>query len=355
MWKNVYNYGMTSDINVVQDQSFEQKQAVSQTQNVEQAQTPGQSENQGQSPTSDQAQNRAYIDSFLNYLKDVRGYSEKTVISYAHDLKRLDDFLVRYKLAVKDMVYEDARSFVAELYDEGLSPASINRILSGNRMFFRSLLENGVVKSDPFKRVSGAKKTRKLPTVLAREEVEMILNSPVSDYTSLMEVTMFNIFYSTGCRLSEVLGMKISDIDFNSQRVLVTGKGNKQRFVFLTQRAKEMLEQYLPERARIIEENKVEDDGTVLINSKGKKLPLSTVHSIFDKYRLRLGLTKKFTPHVFRHSFATHLIDNDSDIRVVQVLLGHESIGTTQIYTHVTSKRLEEVYRNSHPHGRIEE
>lgn len=299
-----------------------------------------------------QTQNRAYIDSFLQYLKDVQGYSEKTVVSYAHDLKRLDDFLVSHDLSVTEMVYEDARTFVADLYDQDLSPSSINRILSGNRMFFRSLLENSVVTVDPFKRVSGAKNTRKIPTVLAREEIEMILSCPTDDYTSLMEVTMFNLFYSTGCRLSEVLGMKISDIDFDSRRIIVTGKGNKQRYVFLTNRAKKMLELYLPERQEVIRRCKTEDDGTVLINNKGKKLPLSTVHSIFDKYRLRLGLTKKFTPHVFRHSFATHLIDNDSDIRVVQVLLGHESIGTTQIYTHVTGKRLEQVYRNSHPHGR---
>jgi len=302
-----------------------------------------------------QAQNRAYIDSFLSYLKDVQGYSEKTVISYAHDLKRLDEFLVSHDLGVSEMVYEDARTFVADLYDQNLSHASINRILSGNRMFFRSLLENSVVKVDPFKRVSGAKNTRKIPTVLAREEIEMILSCPTDDYTSLMEVTMFNLFYSTGCRLSEVMDMKIQDIDFDRRRILVTGKGNKQRFVFLTNRAKEMLGQYLPQRNEVLSRLKAEDDGTVLINSKGKKLPLSTVHSIFDKYRLRLGLSKKFTPHVFRHSFATHLIDNDSDIRVVQVLLGHESIGTTQIYTHVTGKRLEEVYRNSHPHGRNDE
>ena len=302
-----------------------------------------------------QAQNRAYIDSFLSYLKDVQGYSEKTVISYAHDLKRLDEFLVSHDLGVSEMVYEDARAFVADLYDQNLSHASINRILSGNRMFFRSLLENSVVKADPFKRVSGAKNTRKIPTVLAREEIEMILSCPTDDYTSLMEVTMFNLFYSTGCRLSEVLGMKIRDIDFDKRRIIVTGKGNKQRYVFLTNRAKDMLVQYLPRRQEVISTLKAEDDGTVLINSKGKKLPLSTVHSIFDKYRLRLGLGKKFTPHVFRHTFATHLIDNDSDIRVVQVLLGHESIGTTQIYTHVTGKRLEEVYRNSHPHGRNDE
>ena len=299
-----------------------------------------------------QIQNRAYIDGFLTYLGKVQGYSEKTVVSYAHDLKRLEDFLISHDLAVSEMVYEDAREFSSGLYEVNLSHASINRILSGNRTFFRHLLEDGVVSSDPFKRVSSAKNTRKIPTVLAREEIEKILSIPVEDYTSLMELTMFNLFYSTGCRLSEVVGMKIGDIDFEKRRISVIGKGDKQRFVFLTRRAAACLETYLPERAATLEKTGKPDDGTVLINAKGNQLPLSTVHSIFDKYRLRLGLTKKFTPHVFRHSFATHLLDNDSDIRVVQVLLGHESIGTTQIYTHVTGKRLEEVYKKSHPHGR---
>ena len=299
-----------------------------------------------------QAFDRAQMDGFLKYLKEVRGYSEKTVVSYAHDLRRLDDFLVSHGLTLQEMVFEDARAFTADLYDQELSHATINRILSANRTFFHHLRENGTVTSDPFRRVSGAKNTRKIPTVLAPEEVEKILGSPVTDYTSLMEVTMFNLFYSTGCRLSEVLGMKLGDMDLKERRILVTGKGNKQRYVFLTVRALDMIRTYLPERQKVLEKAGIENEDTVLVNAKGKQLPLSTVHSIFDKYRDRLGLSKKFTPHVFRHTFATHLIDNNSDIRVVQVLLGHESIGTTQIYTHVTGKRLEEVYRKSHPHGR---
>ena len=299
-----------------------------------------------------QAFDRAQMDGFLKYLKEVRGYSEKTVVSYAHDLRRLDDFLVSHGLTLQEMVFEDARAFTADLYDQELSHATINRILSANRTFFHHLRENGTVTSDPFRRVSGAKNTRKIPTVLAPEEVEKILGSPVTDYTSLMEVTMFNLFYSTGCRLSEVLGMKLGDMDLKERRILVTGKGSKQRYVFLTVRALDMIRTYLPERQKVLEKAGIENEDTVLVNAKGKQLPLSTVHSIFDKYRDRLGLSKKFTPHVFRHTFATHLIDNNSDIRVVQVLLGHESIGTTQIYTHVTGKRLEEVYRKSHPHGR---
>ena len=301
-----------------------------------------------------QAKNRALIDEYLSYLKDVQGYSEKTVISYAHDLLRLEDYLSKHDMYVAEMVFEDARAFTATLYDQNLSPATINRILSANRSFFHNLCENGIMDVQPFKRVSSAKKAQRIPTVLAKEEVDRVLNYPVTDYKSLLEITMFNVFYSTGCRLSEVLGMKLEDIDLKNRRILVTGKGSKQRYVFLTPKAADMICTYLPERQAVLEKTGHEGEQVLLINSKGNKLPLSTVHSIFDKYRDLLGFTKKFTPHVFRHSFASHLLDNSSDIRFVQVLLGHESIGTTQIYTHVTGKRLEEVYRANHPHGRKE-
>lgn len=302
-----------------------------------------------------QAANHALIDEFLTYLGSVQGYSEKTVVSYAHDLGRLDDFMSKRGIYVGDMAFEDARSFAAGLYDENLSPATINRILSANRSFFHNLCENGVTTVQPFKRVKGAKKGQRIPTVLTKEEVESILNCPTDDYRSLMEVTMFNVFYSTGCRLSEVLGMHLGDIDLDSRRVLVMGKGSKQRFVFLTPHTVDLLKEYLIQRDAVLEENGIEGEDALFVTKKGRRLPVSTVHSIFDRYGVMLGLAKKFTPHVFRHSFATHLLDNDLDIRMVQVLLGHESIGTTQIYTHVTGKRLEEVYRSKHPHGRKEQ
>lgn len=302
-----------------------------------------------------QTRNRALIDEYLSYLKDVQGYSEKTVISYAHDLLRLEDYLSKHDMYVGEMVFEDARSFTATLYDQKLSPATINRILSANRSFFHNLCENGIMTVQPFKRVSSAKKAQRIPTVLAKEEIDRVLNYPITDYKSLLEITMFNIFYSTGCRLSEVIEMKLEDIDLENRRVLVTGKGSKQRFVFLTPQAVQMIRTYLPQREVVLEKTGHEGEQVLLINSKGNKLPLSSVHSIFDKYRVLLGFTKKFTPHVFRHSFASHLLDNSSDIRFVQVLLGHESIGTTQIYTHITGKKLEEVYRTNHPHGRKKE
>lgn len=293
-----------------------------------------------------------YIDSYLKYMKEVQGYSDKTVVSYRHDLERLEAFLSSHNIELPDMVFEDAREFTTLLYEEGLSGATINRILSANRSFFKHLNENCVTGAQPFVRVKRAKQGQRIPTVLSEDELNMILNYPYDDYTSLTEVTMFNLFYSTGCRLSEILGMKADDINLETRKVLVTGKGAKQRYVFLTPKTVEILDVYLKARKDLISENGFEDPQLLLINKKGNPLPISTVHSIFDKYRDKLGIVKKFTPHVFRHTFATDMLDGNLDIRVVQALLGHENIGTTQIYTHVTSSKLENVYRSAHPHGR---
>ncbi|MCR4676667.1 MAG: tyrosine-type recombinase/integrase [Sphaerochaetaceae bacterium] len=292
------------------------------------------------------------VEKYLDYLVKVRGFSEKTAVSYRHDLEILEDYLKERKMDFPDMVFEDAREFSLKLHEENYKPASINRIISGCRSFYHYLLQNSLTAVQPFTRISQVKQGRRLPSVLSDSEIERLLSIPVTDYTSLMEVTMFNLFYSTGCRLQELLDMKTGDLDIRGRRALVMGKGSKQRFVFLTERAVKCLEDYLPARKQMLDELRKEDEGILLLNKKGKKLPSSSVHAIFDRYRDELGITKKFTPHVFRHTFATRLLDKDTDIRVVQALLGHENIGTTQIYTHVSGARLEAVYKNTHPHAR---
>lgn len=296
--------------------------------------------------------NEELVENYLYYIKSVQGYSERTFVSYRHDLKRLTDYCLSHKLLFADFSFEDARDFSLMLYNQELASASINRIMSCCKSFFHSLCENSLIEDNPFKRVSRAKQGRRLPTVLSAEEVSMLLNYPVTDYSSLMVVTMFNLFYSTGCRLSEIVEMRVQDLDLKGRKIRVLGKGSKTRYVFLTERAVGFIEEYMPERNRILEQTGKNTD-ILLINKKGNQLPRSSVHVIFETYAGKLGITKKFTPHVLRHTFATHLLDNDSDIRVVQALLGHESIGTTQIYTHVTGTRLEKVYKTAHPHAEV--
>ncbi|MCR5760974.1 MAG: tyrosine-type recombinase/integrase [Sphaerochaetaceae bacterium] len=301
-------------------------------------------------------ENREIIEKYLEYLLKVRGFSPKTVISYEHDLKLLESFLEKRNMTLSDMVFEDAREFDLLLHDSGYKSASINRIISGCRSFYHYLCANSYTEVQPFSRIGQAKQGRRLPSVLSDSEVKSLIYHEYSDYTSLMEVTMFNLFYCTGCRLQELLDMKIRDLDLKEHRAIVMGKGAKQRYVFLTERAEALISEYLPQRKDVLMALRKEDDGILLINKKGNKLPSSSVHAIFDKYRDELGITKKFTPHVFRHTFATRLLDKDTDIRMVQALLGHENIGTTQIYTHVSGARLEAVYRKTHPHaGRKDE
>ena len=290
-------------------------------------------------------------ESFLSELKDVLNYSENTVKSYENDLNKLFLFLSEHDMDVTEMVYEDAREFSLSLYQSRISRSSINRILSTCRHFFHYLCEVGVMDSDPFKRIHNASVLRTIPTVLSESEINSVIHHPYTDYTSLMEVTMFNIFFSTGCRLSEVINMTCSCLDLNRRRALITGKGKKQRFVFFSEDCVGIISEYLRQREILLMSMNLTDQDILLVNKKGKQLPLSTVHIIFDKYGRNLGFTKKFTPHVFRHTFATVLMDNEMDIKLIKDLLGHKSIGTTQIYTHVSRKRLEDVYRRSHPHA----
>ncbi|MBO4387829.1 MAG: tyrosine-type recombinase/integrase [Spirochaetales bacterium] len=295
--------------------------------------------------------NGEYREAYLEYLRRMLGYSPNTVASYGRDLKKLTDFLDSRHLSLEDFAPDDARSYTASLMARKLSPASVNRILSSTRGFFHYLCIQKVVQDNPFARIKGAGRYRRLPSVLSRDEVQRILDTPYDDYNSLLAVTIFNLLYSTGCRLSEMTGMNMSDLDLDGGRILVTGKGSKQRYVFLTPRAKEILIEYLKWKENL----PVADGQALLTNKSGKRLSSSFVHSIFNRYKTVLGITRKFSPHVFRHSFATHMLDNDSGIRVVQEMLGHSSISTTQVYTHLTGERLRRVYRQAFPHERKKE
>lgn len=301
------------------------------------------------------ADNACEIDSFLDYLIAVRGLSLHTRTAYYQDLKHFSDFLDEYHLPIFDVTFDDARRYMSRMLQSGSAPASVNRQLAGLRSFYRFAYKNGKISNNPFLRISGTTSRRRLPSILSQEEVQEIISQNTDDYKSLRDMVMFNLFYSTGCRLSEIIGANIADLDFNESRMLVTGKGSKERYVFLTERVKSLLHEYLPRKEALQIRygiNSQDDKDAILVNLRGKRLSSQGVHSIFDTYRVKLGIQKRFTPHVFRHSFATHILDNESGIRVVQELLGHASIGTTQIYAHVSQQRLRKVYEESHPHGR---
>jgi len=306
-------------------------------------------------PSHDDAQ---LIDDYLAYLTEIRHLSPHTLVSYRHDLSSCARFLASRKLGIREATPLDGRRYVAFLLREkGYGNTSVNRMLSTLRGFYLHLQKNGLCETNPFGRIEGSPRYRRLPDVLEREDVERILRVPITDFASLRDSMMFHLFYSTGCRLSELLGADLADLEVSDERLLVRGKGNRQRYVFLNPSTIALLSRYLPLRQAFQAEFGVHEGNdcrALLIGNRGKRLSASSVHSIFGKYRKLLGFSTRFTPHMLRHSFATHMLDNDSGIRIVQELLGHASISTTQIYTHVTQRRLRSVYEHSHPHGRKE-
>lgn len=290
---------------------------------------------------------------YLNYLDDVRGVSEKTLEAYAQDLAKLHQFCVENEIDTEKMSNEQARRFIAKLMKAGYRPNSVNRILSGVKGFFSYCVKFDYCAADPFSRINNLSGGRRLPAVLTREEVQRMIAAAGNDFSGIRDRLIFEMLYSTGCRLSELTGMNLKDLNLSENSVLVHGKGGKDRFVFITPSAHEILDVYLPLRGRRQETRPVsqEDRQALLINNRGRRMSSQGVHYIFNKYTAELGIPKHITPHTFRHTFATHIMENDAGIRVVQELLGHEHISTTQIYSHVSSKRLKEVYRKSHPHG----
>jgi site-specific recombinase XerD len=282
--------------------------------------------------------NQREFDTYILYLQNVRSLALHTVASYRCDLEKLNLFLRSRELGVYEVTHEDARRFSGALMQRAYATATINRMLAAVRGFYTYAYKTGKCQLNPFSRISGTSRHRRLPSVLSKDEVHRILSQPYTDFLGLRDLMLFHLFYSTGCRLSELLTADLKDVELEQSRMLVMGKGSKERYVFLNPRTEELLKTYLPQRAGWQTCNGIKDGDdlqALLVNHSGKRLSASSVHSIFRKYQLKLGIQKQFTPHVFRHSFATHMLDNDSGIRIVQELLGHSSISTTQIYSHV--------------------
>jgi site-specific recombinase XerD len=301
-------------------------------------------------------ENESLVDSYLIYLEQIRSLSPLTVISYKNDLYQFLGYLKENNLDLKAIKYIEARRYIAQIINsKEFKNTSINRKISSLRQFYQFLVKQQQLSINPFERIAAAKRGRRLPHLLSLEEVERLLSIEELDFISLRDKLIFNLFYSTGCRLSELLNANIRDLELEDERMIVKGKGSVERYVFINPQTTVTLERYLREKEayQIGLKNITNDDlEALLIGERGKRLSPSSLHSIFEKYRKKLAIGLRFTPHMLRHSFATHMLDNDASIRVVQKLLGHKSIATTQIYTHVSRQRLRQVYEKSHPHGK---
>jgi len=294
-------------------------------------------------------------DNYLLYLKNIRNMSEKTIISYKSDILEFLIFLEQNEIDFFNMDSKVALLYVKYLKNRNLSKSTISRKISSQRGFIKYCRKHEIVASDIFSNISQRKGERKLPTVLSEEEVYKLLTIAVTDFDSLRNIVLYCLLYDTGLRISEALNLSIRDIDLTKNSFLVFTKGNKQRVVFYTNRTNSLLKKYIKVKNELqidkkIVEKKIRDK--LFITNLGKPLSISSVESIFERQRVCFGWQKNFTPHVLRHSYATHLLNNGASIRMVQQMFGHSSLSTTQIYTHVSQKRMRDVYLKSHPHGR---
>ncbi|MBQ6498137.1 MAG: tyrosine recombinase [Bacilli bacterium] len=291
------------------------------------------------------------LNKYLEYLKYQKNYSDYTIESYKNDIVEYLNYLSRESLDFKKVEYSDIRFYLMYLKDEKKDDnSSINRKLSSLRGFYKFLANEDYVKSNVFSLVNGPKKSKKLPRYFEYNELEELFNVP--DTRTLLgqrDLLLLEMLYATGVRVGELVSIKVKDIDFSNKNILILGKGNKERFVQFGEYCEDILNEYLSDGRHTLNSK---DSDYLFLNNNGGKLTERGVRFILDKLIKQTGINKNISPHMIRHSFATHLLNEGCDLLTVQKLLGHESIKATQIYTHVTTDRLKEVYYHSFPRAK---
>lgn len=309
------------------------------------------------------------VKEFIEYLNLARNYSYNTIISYRIDLKQFTDFLIltfygeqdhsdeelnALEIDIKSVDLLILKSFVADLFEKQkldvkkarkFSNRSISRKISVLKSFFKYLNKKGIIKSNIATGLGFPKIEKKLPSYLSMNEINELLDKVGDDELSFINKAIIEVFYATGIRLSELINIRIDDVNLSNNTVKVIGKGSKQRIVPFGSKAEKAIKNYIQIR-EIININKID---LLFMSKKGKKLYAAEVRKMVKKNISTVTDIKKNSPHVLRHSFATHLLDNGADIRAVKDLLGHENLSTTQVYTHVNPEKLKKVYKQAHP------
>lgn len=292
------------------------------------------------------------VDHFLNFISVEKGLAANTIAAYARDLAAYSEYLSQAEQIDKP---EDIDSlmivgFLTHLRKQGLAPRSRARVLSTLRHFHRFLVREGHSPADPTTRIDAPRTRSKLPHLLSTAEVEALLETPRADtLVSRRDRTMLEVLYATGMRVSEVTDLRLADMKLDIGCVNVMGKGSKQRLIPLGEVALEFLNDYLQNVRPLMTKGKLRQQ--VFLNARGDKLSRQGFWKKLKGYALCAGINKTVYPHLLRHSFATHLLENGADLRAVQAMLGHADVSTTQIYTHVIQERLKQVHQQYHPRG----
>lgn len=284
------------------------------------------------------------IQKFLHRLEYASNYSAHTLKAYREDLRQHLEFLESNGTTRPgDVTPVQLRKFVVGLRSRGYKNITLSRKIATVRSFYKFLCKEGVIKHNPANILRSQKKERRLPRFLSVKEMESLLNTTTADnLQARRDRAILETLYSTGIRVSELVGLNVEDVDTVSELIKVRGKGKKERIVPVGSHALEALKVYIVSRGK-------KDEVALFLNKSGKRLSVRSISRILDKYMKLADIRQKPSPHILRHSFATHLLDRGADLRAVQELLGHANLSSTQVYTHVTTERLRRVYNKSHP------
>ncbi|MBI5472105.1 MAG: tyrosine recombinase XerC [Ignavibacteriae bacterium] len=297
-----------------------------------------------------------HIATFLQYLRGERNYSPHTISSYEDDLRDFTRFLSRHfgdeAFSLEKIDQITLRMFLHDLVDQQFSKRSIARKLACLKSFFRYLHKKKIIETNPAANVRSPKLDKTLPAVLDERSAEALMSQPdTTTPEGLRDRAILECFYGTGIRLSELIGLDWTDINMHEGTLKVTGKGSKQRIVPIGRKALEALSAWRAGSREFVGEKYHSDCDVrgVFLTKRGKRLSRKAIHVLVNRYIGRVSEIHKKSPHVLRHSFATHMIDHGADLRAVKELLGHESLSTTQVYTHVSVERLKKIYAQAHP------
>ena len=287
------------------------------------------------------------IDAFLEYLKYERNYSKETTTSYSVDLLQFEEFAKECELELKEVNPNTVREWIVQMMDKGYNASSINRKLSALRSFYKYLLKQGEITADPMTKISGPKKKKPLPVFVKEKEMDRLLDDEDfgEGFKGCRDKLIIQLFYETGMRLAELVGLNDADVDFGAKVIKVTGKRNKQRLIPFGTELADAMQNYLSVRAQAIETL----SDAFITNESGGRIERGKVQQIVRQNLSKVTTVKKRSPHVLRHTFATTMINHQAELGAIKEILGHESLATTEVYTHTTFEELKKAYNQAHP------
>lgn len=292
------------------------------------------------------------IEEFINFIRVERQYSNHSITAYAKDLSELAIYIDEEKLGsdIKVVDFYVLRGFITTLYDKELSKSSIERKISTLKSFFKFLYRRGIIADNPARMLKFPKKEKYLPNVFNVDDIFTLLDLPdKSTPMGMRDALILELLYGTGVRVSELVGLDRSMVDLQGMRILVLGKGKKERIVPLAPELISLIKDYYKVMYDIVSEGRMVESDALIINRLGSRMTDRTIRRVVETYLKKAGLPLDYSPHSFRHTFATHLLEGGADLRSIQELLGHESLATTQKYTHSDLASLLKVYDETHP------